>query len=383
MRIKLPELKKITLETGTRYYVTPEGNKYPSVTTVLSEEKKKTLKRWRERVGDEEADRIKNFAAKRGTTFHTLCEEFLDDKIPLDTIGGMFDQFKPILNRIGDIRCMEQHLYSDKLQVAGQVDCVGNFDDKLCIIDFKTSSKPKKLEYIWDYFMQASAYSYMFEERTGIAIANITILISCETGECQVFQDKRDNWIEGFIKLRKLYDEKVIAKEQACTHTNKVSNRVTSKWTNTTAEAFGNTPLVRKGFAAEQLVNDYLHRVYGTVTWFHDRRDKQLQGIDFEFKKDSWRNSYSADVKGNLKGRKFFVYPDEIKDKKNHRMIHVDVDTGWAVEYDRQSMLAYLHAAPGMLKLDKNNKRYALLESSSLLLQRRINHFRPFRVARF
>ena len=161
MRINLPQLQKVTLETGTRYYVTPEGHKYPSVTTVLSEEKKKTLKRWRERVGDEEADRIKNFAAKRGTTFHALCEEFLDNKIPLDTIGGMFDQFKPVLNRISDIRCMEQHLYSDKLQVAGQVDCVGKFDNKLCIIDFKTSSKLKKLEYIWDYFMQASAFSHM------------------------------------------------------------------------------------------------------------------------------------------------------------------------------------------------------------------------------
>ena len=380
MRIKLPELKKVTLETGTRYYVTPEGQKYPSVTTVLSEEKKKGLKRWRDRVGDEEADRIKNFAAKRGTTFHSLCEEYLDNKVPLDTIKGMFNQFKPLLNRISDIRCMEQHLYSDKLRVAGQVDCVGMFDKLLSIIDFKTSSKLKKREYIWDYFMQASAYSYMFEERTGIAISDITILISCETGECQVFQDKRENWIEGFKKLREQYDiKKVVAEEKKVTYNKKiVSDRVTSKWTKTTLEAFGDKPNVRKGLEAEELVNGYLNKVYSKVTWFHDRRDKQIQGIDFEFKKDSWKNSYTADVKGNMSKRMFRVYPDEIKDKVNHRMIHVDINTGWAVEYDRKSMLDYLEDKPEYIQVDKNNKRYAEFDASYRLLRRHINHFRPF-----
>jgi hypothetical protein len=321
-------------------------------------------------------------AAKRGTTFHTLFEEFLDNKVPLDTIGGMFDQFKYLLTRISDIRCMEQHLYSDKLRVAGQVDCIGKFDNVLSIIDFKTSSKLKKREYIWDYFMQASAYSYMFEERTGIAISDITVLISCETGECQVFQDKRENWIEGFKRLRELYDiKKVVAEEEQVTYNKKiVSDRVTSKWTETTIEAFGDKPNVRRGLEAEELVNSYLNKVYNEVTWYHDRRDKQLQGIDFEFKKDTWRNSYSADVKGNLKNGKFFVYPDEIKDKINHRLIHVDIVTGLAVEYDRKSMLEYLDSKPELVKFDKNNNRYALLKRSCPLLQRRINHFRPFRI---
>jgi genome maintenance exonuclease 1 len=382
MRIKLPELQKVTLETGTRYYVTPEGQKYPSVTTVLSEEKKKALKRWRERVGEEEADRIKNFAAKRGTTFHTLCEEFLDNKVPLDTIGGMFDQFKYLLTRISDIRCMEQHLYSDKLRVAGQVDCIGKFDNILSIIDFKTSSKIKKREYIWDYFMQASAYSYMFEERTGIAISDITVLISCETGECQVFQDKRENWIEGFKKLRELYDIKnIVADEKKVTYNrNIVSDRITNKWTETTVEAFGNKPNVRKGLKAEEIVYGYLNKVYSKVTWFHDKRDKQIQGIDFEFKKDSWRNSYTADVKGNMSNKEFYVYPDEIRNKANHRMIHVDVNSGYAVEYDRKSMLDYLDENPEYIKADKNNNRYAKFEAFNRLLMRRVNHYRPFRI---
>ena len=207
VKIELPQLQRVTKENGTRYYVTPKGDKYPSVTTILSEWKKKELAKWRERVGQEEADRIKNFAAKRGTQFHTLCEGFLSGGNPVDNIGGMFNQFKPVLGRIKNIQCMEQHLYSDSLRVAGQVDCVAEFDRCISIIDFKTSSKPKKEEYIWDYFMQASAYSYMYEERTGIPIQDVTILISCETGENQVFFTHRDNWIDGFRNYRNLYSD--------------------------------------------------------------------------------------------------------------------------------------------------------------------------------
>ena len=110
MKIELPKLQKVTKENGTRYYVTPQGNRYPSVTTILSEWKKKELAKWRERVGNEEADRIKNFAAKRGTQFHTLCETYLSGGYVEDNIGGMFNQFKPLLGRIKNIQCMEQHL---------------------------------------------------------------------------------------------------------------------------------------------------------------------------------------------------------------------------------------------------------------------------------
>lgn len=210
MKIELPKLQKVTKESGVRYYVTPEGNKYPSVTTILSEWKKKELAAWRKRVGNEEADRIKNFAAKRGTQFHTLCENYLSGGNVEDNIGGMFEQFKPLLGRIKNIQCMEQHLYSDDLKVAGQVDCIAEFDRCISIIDFKTSSKPKQEKHIWDYYMQASAYSYMYEDRTGIPIEDVTILVSCATGETQVFFAHRDDWIEGFRNYRSLYNDKVI-----------------------------------------------------------------------------------------------------------------------------------------------------------------------------
>lgn len=210
MKIELPKLQRVTKETGERYYVTPEGNKYPSVTTILSEWKKKELAEWRRRVGDIEADRIKNFAAKRGTQFHTLCEGYLSGGQVEDNVGGMFDQFKPLLGRIKNIQCMEQHLYSDELRVAGQVDCIAEFDGCISIIDFKTSSKAKQEKHIWDYFMQASAYSYMYEDRTGIPIQDVTILISCQTGENQVFFAHRDDWINGFRNYRNQYNDKVI-----------------------------------------------------------------------------------------------------------------------------------------------------------------------------
>lgn len=379
MNIQLPVLQKVTLESGTRYYVTPDGTKYPSVTTVISKRKKEQLKEWRERVGEEVAREISKAATVRGNTFHNNCEQYLKKEPITESIGDMFNRFTPLLDKISDIICLEQHLYSNELKVAGQVDCIGKYEGKPSIIDFKTSSKFKKKEFIWDYFMQATAYSYMFEERTGIAISDLTILITCETGEVQVFQDKRENWLEKFKELREEYYKEVELLSTS-SNNNKVSDRVTSKWTRSVLDAFGDKPNVRKGVKAEELVHSYLKNVYSKVIWFHDRRDKQLQGIDFEFKKDSWKNSYTVDVKGNMSDDTFFVYPDEIKDKVNHRMIHVDIDTGRAVEYDRKSMLDYLNDNPEHIKTDKNNKRYAKFKSSSQTLHRHVNYFRPFRI---
>jgi genome maintenance exonuclease 1 len=379
MNIHLPVLQKVTLESGTRYYVTPEGIKYPSVTTVISKRKKEQLKEWRDRVGEEVAKEISKAATIRGNSFHNNCEQYLKKEPITESIGSMFDRFIPLLDRISDIICLEQHLYSNELRVAGQVDCVGKFDGKDSIIDFKTSSKLKQKDIIWDYFMQATAYSYMLEERTSIKISNLTILITCETGEVQVFQDVRENWIEGFKKLREEY-EKYVEHSFNCSHNNKMNDRITTKWTESVVEAFGDKPNVNKGVKAEKLIHSYLKNIYNEVKWFHNKRDKQLRGIDFEFKKDSWKNSYTADVKGNLQNGRFFVYLDEIRNKVNHRMIHVDTDTGWAVEYDRVSMINYLDSKPELLKKDKNNNKYALLESYSFLLKRRINHFRPFKI---
>ena len=90
----------------------------------------------------------------------------------------------------------EASLWSRHLKVAGRVDCVGQFDGKPAIIDFKTSRIPKKKEWISDYFMQACGYSIMWEERTTIPIAKLVIMITPSQGDPQIFVEHRDTWVK-------------------------------------------------------------------------------------------------------------------------------------------------------------------------------------------
>lgn len=205
---QIPKLQQVN-ENGVRFYVTPEGNKYPSITTVLSEYNRKFIYEWRQRVGEEEANRISKQASTRGTRIHTLCEAYLKNiepefKTPLDK--EMFDRFKPVLNRINNVHIQETRMYSDHLRIAGTVDCIGEFDGVLSVIDFKTSKRLKYKESIENYFMQASGYAIMFEERFGIPVAKTVVAIAVEDQEPQVFLEKRDNYVKGLLHYRDLYE---------------------------------------------------------------------------------------------------------------------------------------------------------------------------------
>lgn len=206
-----PKLTQIN-EAGARYYVTPEGNKYPSITTVLAEYNRKAIYEWRQRVGEDEANKISRQAAGRGTRIHKLCEEYLDNnvpefKTPLDK--EMFEGFKPTLHRINNIYAQELRMYSDHLRIAGTVDAVASFDGKKSIIDFKTARKPKDKKHIENYFMQTAAYAIMFEERFQIPISQIVIAIAVDDEEPQVFVEKRDDYVEKLIYYRDLYESKL------------------------------------------------------------------------------------------------------------------------------------------------------------------------------
>lgn len=206
-----PKLTQIN-EDGTRYYVTPEGNKYPSITTVLAEYNRKAIFEWRQRVGEEEANKISRQASGRGTRIHKLCEDYLnnlplDFKTPLDR--EMFERFKPTLFRINNIYAQELRMYSDHLRIAGTVDAVASFDGKKSIIDFKTARKPKDKNHIENYFMQAAAYAIMFEERFKIAVPQIVIAIAVDDEDPQVFVEKRDDYVEKLIYYRDLYESKL------------------------------------------------------------------------------------------------------------------------------------------------------------------------------
>jgi len=163
-----------------------------------------------------------------------------------------------------------------------------------------------------------------------------------------------------------------------------MSARITPKWTKTTAEAFGDNENTRNGLKAEELIHAYLKTVYHEVIYHESDRSKQINGIDFEFKKSSWLNYYSADVKGNLKNGFIPVYPDELRRKRNHRMMHVDLVKGLVVEYDRPSMLQYVQQyIPFGLKRDRNGKDYVSLYVGGTELKTNVDHFRVFKLKNF
>ena len=206
---------ELTTETinGKRHYVTPGGNKYPSVTTITSQYNKQSIMEWRKRVGEEEANRISSKAAGRGTRVHTMCENYLNNqedylqKQMPDAIV-MFNTLQPLLNDyVNNIHALEVPLYSDYLRTAGRVDCIAEFDGAISVIDFKTSSKPKEDKWIQNYYMQCSAYAVMFEERTGIPVPRIVVMIAVDGDKAQIFVKKRNDYIDGFIKYRDIYEE--------------------------------------------------------------------------------------------------------------------------------------------------------------------------------
>jgi len=208
---------------GKRFYKTPEGLLYPSVTTITSQHGKDKILEWRKRVGEEEANRISTKASNRGTKVHKICENYLNNeedyartnpahihKTMPDTIA-MFKSLQPLLDEhVNNIHALEIPLYSHHLRVAGRVDCIAEYDGKLSIIDFKTSSKLKDESWIKGYFMQCSAYAVMYEERTGIPVSQIVIMIAVDSEHPQVFIKKRNDYIKDFISYREAYDAVLI-----------------------------------------------------------------------------------------------------------------------------------------------------------------------------
>jgi genome maintenance exonuclease 1 len=208
IRHEFPVVKRITLP-DVRLYETPSGNRYPSVTTVTGQETKHHIEAWRKRVGDVVADRISKQAADRGTRVHSYCENFLlSESFTADIFDvEMWNTLKPVVDRIDNIHALEAMLYSDKLRMAGTVDCIGEYNGLLSVIDFKTSKRPKQREDIQHYFVQATAYSVMFEELFGIAIPDITIIIGVDDDSPQVFQARRKDYIKKLVELRLQYDK--------------------------------------------------------------------------------------------------------------------------------------------------------------------------------
>ena len=205
-QVTLPALETETINRK-RYYVTPEGNKYPSITTVLSLRNKEGLFEWRKRVGNEVANHVARTAAARGTKVHYMCEDYLNNvhlefpkKFAEHTKNFLpWCLFKELrrkaLGNINNIHAQEAGLYSDKYKVAGRVDCIAEYKGILSIIDFKTSTKEKNDSWNENYYIQGSAYAEMFYERTGIEINQVVILVVTEDGTVQEFIKDKNNYL--------------------------------------------------------------------------------------------------------------------------------------------------------------------------------------------
>lgn len=213
--LDLPRLEREHID-GVRYYKVPDNDelhRFVSITSVISHYKKDFFNKWRQKVGVEEADKITKKATNRGTDTHTLIEhhlknEYLPKVQPISEL--LFKIAKPALNRINNIHTLEGSLYSTYFGIAGTVDCIAEFDGELAIIDFKTSAKPKPREWIDGYFVQCCAYACMLYELTGITVKKFVIIMTCENGEVEVYEEyDKKKYIKLLVQyIRKFVDDK-------------------------------------------------------------------------------------------------------------------------------------------------------------------------------
>lgn len=199
---------------GERFYKTPTGGLYPSVTTVLGKINAKAIQEWRDRVGHEQAQKISTQASNRGTAVHAICEKYLlnEDDYTLNSKGKphvpnvieMFGQIRPYLDsHVDRVYGIETRMWSDEIQMAGTCDCICMLHGVPTIVDFKTAAKPKEERYIQNYFLQAAAYSIMVEERFNFKIKGIGILIATEHDGLQKFLKPVDPYKQKLLTFLK------------------------------------------------------------------------------------------------------------------------------------------------------------------------------------
>ena len=205
--LQVPDRKNVD---GRRVYVTPKGDYYPSITSILGSQPKPGIDQWKAKVGEKEANRIIKESTKIGTAVHTLCEDYLlnknlycDDKEVL----SVFNRLRFMLGNIDNIYGLEIPLYSDILRVAGTADCIADWNGVLSVIDFKTSRKAKREDWIQDYYTQAFFYSAAFFEMTGALPEQVVILVAVrDSFEVQVFKknhNEMDIYMEKLINIMK------------------------------------------------------------------------------------------------------------------------------------------------------------------------------------
>lgn len=223
VRHEFPSLLKETAEDGQRVYCTPDGKRYPSVTTVIADHNKEAIDRWKARVGHETASIISRNASERGDIVHEALEALLNNYSTTEFTSKMLPNAKSVyvnmktelVRRVTEVHGLEQPLFSHKIRLAGTTDCIARYDGKLSIVDFKTSLRLKKKDWVHGYFMQLTAYAFMFQELTGLEIEQGVVLIGVDNCNfAQTFRLPREEfspYFKDLISWRDKYEQREAA----------------------------------------------------------------------------------------------------------------------------------------------------------------------------
>ena len=212
-----PKSSRAKLDGLRHYTIDGSQKKLPSVTTVLGQtqpkEKQESLERWRNRVGLREAQKITRDAAIRGTAMHKYLEDLIRGQKSLDLtpLGIEATKMAEIivergLNDCSEIYGIEATLFYPNLY-AGSVDLVAKYKDKVSIIDFKQTNKPKQREWIGDYFLQMAAYGMAHDAVYGTTIEQGVIMMCSKDGYYQQFMIEGDEFRQAKHKFLGRLDE--------------------------------------------------------------------------------------------------------------------------------------------------------------------------------
>jgi len=206
-----PTETKVQNTPKGRFYTTPSGKIYPSITNLLGVKERPWLIDWRTSLGEIAADKETKRAADRGTAVHLMAERLLNNH-PNPTEGqtatdaAEFNSLRLLLKKVNNIYAQELPLYSDTLKIAGRVDCVAEWEGRLAVVDVKTSTNDKYTQMIEDYYLQTTAYALMFEELYNIQIDDVVIVMSVEKGIVPlVFKAQVEAWICPLIERINTY----------------------------------------------------------------------------------------------------------------------------------------------------------------------------------
>ncbi|AGS80989.1 exonuclease protein [Caulobacter phage Cr30] len=204
---KKMNLERVDSPDGRRYLSEDGKTSFPSVTTVLGATADKSfLDEWRERIGIEEANKITSQSSRRGTVLHEMCEKYTlnDPKYygnPTPIYANFFGQIRPYLDQhMDNIRGCELPVYSNYLKIAGTTDNISDYRNVASVVDYKNSRRPKTKEDIVGYFVQTAIYAICCEERYGLVIPQLVILMAVEGNQKG----------EEFIEPRKKYDNEAL-----------------------------------------------------------------------------------------------------------------------------------------------------------------------------